>query len=183
MVLRWVRSAIRSTSPLFSDFYTLVQLPVGVTLKRTICSWYVETPFTDNDSQIYWSQNPIISAIQVTSGSPPPFPINPGRDLPEGDFLHYGISTVKPVPGWTGASGSMFYTSAATTGDIEKIDTDVQRKPIIVPSEVFLTWGFLGPLSLPANGVVTRLTASCLIDEPFETEVASRIENPSAMVD
>lgn len=183
MVLRWVRTAIRSTSPLFSDFYTLVQIPVGVTLKRTICSWYVETPFSDNASQVYWSQNPIISAIQVTSGSPPPFPINPGRELPDGDFLHWDISTVKPVPGFTGASGSMLYSSAASTGAIQRIDTDVQRKPIIVPMEVFLTWGFLGPLSLPANGVVTRLTASCLIDEPFESGVASRIVNPSGMVE
>lgn len=162
MSLTWERTVIRSTSPVFSDFWSLLNLPVNATLKRVVLSWYIDMLGGDADSLAFWTQIPIVNTIEVTYGSPPPFPENPGQTVPDvQDFLHYDVTTMKGVF----ASGSIVRLSTAfNDGSVGRWDTSVQRRSLTEPATVWWSWGAAYPGPFPASGALSRAVASVLYD-------------------
>lgn len=164
MALEWFYSQTRSQSPLFSDFWTLVQLPPGVTLKRTIISWHIDMLGTDNASVEFWSSINVVNTLEMTFGSPPPFPENPGISPLSGrDLLHLDETRLSVV---SGTSVSFVLSTADDDSGIGRWDTKVQRRNDVVPAELFWSWGVTASANLPATGALSRFTSAVLVDGP-----------------
>lgn len=180
MALTWWRTAIRSDSELFSDAWSVVQIPIGATLKRVIVSCYIESgEALDADSIRFLTHTPIVNTLEVTAGSPPPFPENPGRTLPGNrDFLHYDVTTMKTV--LEGGTTTVL-TTAFNDGSVSRWDTSVQRKNLTDPMEVFWSWGFLYGGTFPARGAFSRMVASSLLDVGSPIGGMQLYEGPSRL--
>lgn len=162
MVLRWYRTSFRGITPLFSDYWTLAQLPAGVTLKRVVLDCAIVCRGTLNDASAWMAQG-IVNTVEVTYGMPPPFPLNPGTKPLDGrDLLHTGMLYMSPDPGLSFAS---------TTGGgrpVEHIDVQIQRKDPDYPAIVWWSWGIQMNESLPqTTGALSRGVVSVLVDEPI----------------
>lgn len=162
MSLTWERTVIRSTSAVFSDFWALCNLPVNATLKRVVLSSYIDMLGTDGTSLPFWASIPIVNTIEVTYGSPPPFPENPGTTVPDvQDFLHYDVTTMKGV--WK-SGGVIELSTAFNDGDVSRWDTSVQRRSLTEPATVWWSWGVAYPGPYPPAGALSRGVASVLYD-------------------
>lgn len=162
MPLAWERSVVRSTSAVFSDFWALCNLPVNATLKRVNLNCYIDMLGTDGTSLPYWASLPIVNTIEVTYGSPPPFPENPGTHVPDvEDFLHYDITTMKGV--WK-SGGAIQLSTAFNDGDVCRINTTVQRRTNTLPATIWWSWGVAHPGPYPPAGALSRAVASVLYE-------------------
>lgn len=164
MALEWFYSQTRSQFPVFSDFWTLVQLPPGVTLKRTILSWHIDMLGTDNASVEFWTTINIVNTLEMTFGSPPPFPENPGvESLSARDLLHLDETRMSVHPS---VSPSFVVSTALTDASIGRWDTKVQRRNDAVPAELFWSWGATAFTNLPPTGAISRFSSAVLVDGP-----------------
>lgn len=162
MVLAWDRRQTASTSPLFSDFWALVDLSPGVTLKRVVLNAFITNRTGDSDSLSYWVGRGIVTAIEVTYGSPPPFPEDPATTFPgERDFIHWGLAPMNLM------GQSTFPSTTADAGGMIHVDTPVQRVNHEVPATVWWSWGVQGgaPPGL-VTGALSRFASSVLVDAP-----------------
>lgn len=147
---------------MFSDFWALANLGTDTTIKRVVLSWYIDMLGNDSGSLAFWSEVPIVNTIEVTYGSPPPFPENPGQTFPDTqDFLHYDVTTMKGVPE---AGTSILLSTAFNDGSVGRWDTSVQRRSLTEPCTVWWSWGAAYPGPFPASGALSRGVASVLYD-------------------
>lgn len=162
MALEWDRRQVAGTSPLFSDFWALVDLSPGVTLKRVVLNAFITNRSGTSDDLSYWVGRGIVSAIEVTYGSPPPFPDDPATTFPGGrDFIDWRLAPMGLV------GQSTFPTTTADSGGLIHVDTPVQRLNNEVPSTVWWSWGVQG--GPPPGGIVgalSRFASSVLVDGP-----------------
>lgn len=164
LALEWQYFRVRSTSAVNSGWRPIADLPVDTTLKRTIVTWYYDMLSTDLESVEFWTEVPIISTVELTYGSPPPFPDDPGTTSMDGrDFVHVEVNT-QTATNQT-ADGYMV-TSAPHNGAIRVVDTPVQRKPTTEPAQVWFSWGAMGVSSYPPEGTLLRMVSACLVDTP-----------------
>lgn len=147
---------------MFSDFWALSNLAPDTTLKRVVLSWYIDMTDDDSYSLQFWSEIPIVNTIEVTYGSPPPFPDNPGQTVPDvQDFLHYDITTMKGV---YESGSSVLLTTAFNDASVGRWDTSVQRRSLTEPATVWWSWGAAYPGPFPPRGAYSRAVASVLYD-------------------
>lgn len=162
MVLQWERRQAASTSALFSDYWALVELPPGVALRRLVLQAFIAIRSNQNDTISYWAGRGIVHGVEITTGSPPPFPLDPATSNPNGrDWLHWGITHP-----WQGGQ-VLFQATAAGDGGIIRVDTDVQRIDNTNPMQVWWSWGVQGgPPGGTINGALTRFASAALVDGP-----------------
>lgn len=162
VALQWAYLAQRSNLTVFSDFWTLVQLPAGVTLKRTILTWYIDNS-GDINALEYWGAIPIVNTVEITFGDPPPFPENPGTAPLDGrDLLHLEITRMSNVNVGQGALAS----TASNQGSIGRIDTKVQRRNDATNASLYWSWGVIDNSPPAVAGSISRFAAAILVDGP-----------------
>lgn len=161
MALTWERRRIMSSSDLYFDNHVLAQIPAGVTLKRTIVSWYVRANSSEGVGMDFWSVVPMVWAVQVTYGEPPGFPINPATDDPNAtDILDWGVTKM-------GAERENYTYSSTTNNNaaVGHIDTPAQRRSFTYPSVVWFTWGATYTSEIQIARGLTRAATSVLLDD------------------
>ena len=164
VALEWQRTQARSQQPVFSDFWTLVQLQPGVTLKRVILSWHIDMLGTDNASVEFWTTINVVNTLEITYGSPPPFPENPGiAPLGPRDLLQLDETRLAVHPQ---VSPSFVVSTAVTDADIGRWDTNVQRRNDATGAQLYWSWGVTASTNLPPTGALSRFAASVLVDGP-----------------
>lgn len=180
LVKEWFYTKFNSSIATDSDFLALANIPPNVKLLRTVLTWWCANYVTD--SWIDWVNDMPVNTIEVTRGSPPPFPADPGRDGLFGrDLLYLGTWYNTYMIGRN--LGESYLISQAPGGGPGVIDTNVTRVSG-APMTVWWSWGteFLSA-SAPAIGFQSRMTSAVLVEGDSGSIAQMAVPDNDSLID